>query len=182
VASIRSRYREIQKYDWLMEEPTGKVIREISAERYQSWLEDEMRVRCWKPADLARRSGLAKQTLGVILKGEASQPSAWQVACLARAFRKEPNDVYRSIGLWEPEEKPDVPLEIRHAYNELDELGRRYLVRIGLVLAEEREAYESQDAATGDVELAEPQSIAAYDNEAWAAEEKRRHEDPGDAP
>jgi DNA-binding XRE family transcriptional regulator len=171
-----------------MEESSGKVVREISAERYQSWLEEELRIRCWKPADLARRSGLAKQTLGVILNGQASQPTAWQVASLARAFRKEPNDVYRAIGLWEPSDEPEVPPEIRYAYGELDEVGRRYLVRIGLVLVEEKEAYQLQELASketaGDIEHPASRSMAAYDNEALAERARREVEGFGrdDAP
>lgn len=135
---IRDEYAELRNYDGPMGRQKGRdevTIR--NAQIYADWVLDQMRIRCLTPAQLGRYSELGKQAITTITNGRGYQPSAKQMVGLAKAFRMQPNDVLAGIGLWQQEGTGQVAPEIAEAYRDLDDLGRRYLVRVGLALKEE---------------------------------------------
>jgi transcriptional regulator with XRE-family HTH domain len=114
----------------------------------------------WNPAMLARRSGLTKQTISQILAGESVQPTAWQVARIAGAFKVDPNTVFSAIGLWDNVSgRSPVPAEVATAYARMPAFGQAVFARIGHVLSEELEPYAALESRD------ETQSLGQQGNE-----------------
>lgn len=109
-----------------------------SVEGFPVWLQEQMDLRNWNAADLARRAGVYHSTISRILKGERE---AGIDACraIATALREEPDKVLRLAGLL-PEEKGERVLggfqeELLGLTDQLDEASQRMVLEVvkGLV-------------------------------------------------
>lgn len=89
-------------------------------DEFALWLRQEMARREWRPADLARKSGLSTGFLSKLLKGERR---AGIDACrmIARALGMQDIEVLRHAGLAEPEPSTDSPM-IRQLIFEFSQL------------------------------------------------------------
>lgn len=150
-------------------EKEGEQIRRVAARRYGDWVSEQLQRRNWTQADLARRAGLKKQTVGSIVRGAATQPTAWQIAAIARVFRVEPNEVFELAGLWDPPpiRLGPVPREVVEIYQSLGFPERRALLANARTLRELQGEYTAMvrrrpDEELGDVGLNRP---AAYDRD-----------------
>jgi transcriptional regulator with XRE-family HTH domain len=75
-------------------------------ENFRIWLEDQLRQRGWKQADLIRLTGLDPSTVSNILNGKRRVgPEACK--SIARALGLPPEQVYRVAGLLPPKPGPD---------------------------------------------------------------------------
>lgn len=70
-------------------------------ETFFQWLEDQLRIRGWKPADLSRASGISNATISRILN---STRQAGPDACrkIARALNISQEEVFRQRGFLDP--------------------------------------------------------------------------------
>lgn len=156
-------------------EKDGDEIRKAAARRYGDWVSEQLQRRNWTQADLARLSGLKKQTVGQIVRGASTQPTAWQVAAISRVFRVEPNEVFELTGLWEPGAvRVGAAREVVDIFHKLAFPERRFLLNTARGLKELQAEYtamvrgsvedslQSEDADLGDIGLNRP---AAYDRD-----------------
>ena len=70
-------------------------------QQFIDWLQEELRKRAWKPADLARTSGLAPSTISRILNGQV-EPSDTGYSKIAKALNEPREKVFRLVGLLPP--------------------------------------------------------------------------------
>jgi transcriptional regulator with XRE-family HTH domain len=62
------------------------------------WLEEQLKSRDWKPADLTHRAGIGSGTLSNILTGTRN-PGPEVCVALARALNEPPERIFRLAGL-----------------------------------------------------------------------------------
>ena len=87
-----------------------------------------MKMRSWSISDLARYAGVARGSIGNILREERA-PGSELCGALARALKIPPDVVYRHAGLLPP--KPDMDeksQEIIHLYQMMDEVNQNELL------------------------------------------------------
>jgi transcriptional regulator with XRE-family HTH domain len=70
-------------------------------QQFIDWLHEELRKKGWKPADLAKASGLAPSTISRILNGQV-EPSDAGYSKIAKALGEPREKVFRLIGLLPP--------------------------------------------------------------------------------
>lgn len=161
----------------------GEAIRREAAQRYAEWVSGQMQQRGWNAATLSRRSGLKKQTVGQILKGESAQPTAWQIASLARTFNVAPNEIFEASGLWESSGETVLPSDLLRLYRSLGFPGRRALLGAGRVIQEfqaEYQALQRGEEDMGDIAaFSEPDLAQSMYEDAQTGEENQDPE--GDA-
>ncbi len=66
------------------------------------WLEEQLKSRDWKPADLTHRAGIGSGTLSNILTGTRN-PGPEVCVALARALNEPPEKIFRLAGLLPPD-------------------------------------------------------------------------------
>lgn len=77
----------------------GRVI--VPQSKLVEWIEDQLRQRDWRPADLARAAGVRDSTISRVLNGNAK---AGPELCnaIAIALGEDPIDIFRIAGLLPP--------------------------------------------------------------------------------
>jgi len=88
-------------------------------ETFIAWLETQMSIRGWKPADLAHHAGIGNATLSRILNGTRK---AGTDVCLgiAKALNYPPELVFRHAGLLPPlPAKTDQDKQLLHLFHQL---------------------------------------------------------------
>ena len=70
-------------------------------ETFSRWIEDSLKARNWKPADLARVAGITDATLSRILNGTRN-PGPDFCRAIARALSEPEEKIFRLAGLLSP--------------------------------------------------------------------------------
>jgi transcriptional regulator with XRE-family HTH domain len=71
-------------------------------DKFEEWLRVNMNVKGWSQADLARASGLTRQTISYYLSGASKKPDADALRLLASAFGLDEVDALRAAGMMSP--------------------------------------------------------------------------------
>ena len=77
--------------------------------KFTEWLDDELRAREWKPADLAKKAGISRSIISLYVSGER-EPGSEVCVKIARAFGVDPVDVLVIAGILEERDKERTPL------------------------------------------------------------------------
>lgn len=72
----------------------------MPGKRYGDWLEDEMRVVGLNRNQLVEKSGLSRETVAEILRGEVVHPTAKHTVALGQVFGRSPSEIFQALGLW----------------------------------------------------------------------------------
>lgn len=112
---------------------------ETTIGNFREWLEQELRRRDWRPAELAKAAGLYPGTIGRVLNGDRR---AGPDVCLAiaDALQISPEQVFRQAGLLP--QKPDDPPgldEWMHTYLSADQMEREELLEYAQFKRKQRE-------------------------------------------
>lgn len=87
---------------------------------FSEWLQEELEKRGWSQSELARRSGLTRQTINTLIKGR-SEPQAETCLAIARGLNVPPETVLRAADLL-----PELPVPDRDpTLQELMDLMKR---------------------------------------------------------
>lgn len=77
----------------------GRVI--VPQSKLVEWIEDQLRQRDWRPADLARAAGVRDSTISRVLNGSA-KAGPELCSAMAEALGVSPVEVFRYAGLLPP--------------------------------------------------------------------------------
>lgn len=110
-----------------------------------------MRLHNWSQSDLARASGLTRQSISYYISDRSKQPDEFALQKIAKAFKLPLEEVYRAAGILPPKPNSD-PLTEEGLYilqqlegeNKKDAL--RYL-RMRLQVAQEQGTYNAEPKA-----------------------------------
>ena len=78
----------------------------MSIGSFTEWLKDEMDARGWNQSELARRAGIHRSMVSLVLSGKR-QASADFCFAISNGLRLPPEHVFRRAGLLPPESKDD---------------------------------------------------------------------------
>ncbi len=107
-------------------------------ETFGEWLEEQLRKRSWKAADLARAARVRDSTLSRILNG-TRRPSPEVCRAIAQALDVSPILVFRQAKWLPAKAEPGLTEdELLHHYRQLDDMGQREALAIVKVLKEIR--------------------------------------------
>jgi len=84
-------------------------------DKFSEWLGKRMREKGWSQADLARVSGLTRQTISYYLAGKSKKPDGIALRQLAKAFSLDEKDIFRAAGILSPAVDADPWVE-KQAY------------------------------------------------------------------
>lgn len=102
----------------------------------------------WTQADLARASGLTRQSISYYLSEKSKQPDEFALQKLAKAFRLPPEEVYRAAGVPLSPVKTDPLIEegtyILQQLQGEDKVDALRFLRMRLQVKEERESYNAK--------------------------------------
>ena len=108
---------------------------------FSSWLSEKMREREWSQSDLARASGLTRQSISYYLSDKSKQPDEFALQRIAHALKLPPEQVYRAAGTLPPKAKDDPWVdEMAHKLSQLPPNLRDVANRLIDSLAESEEA------------------------------------------
>ena len=80
----------------------------MDKEEFSNWLIGEMNARGWSQSDLARKSGLSRQTISLYINQEINQPDANSFMSLARVFNKPIEHVMSEAGMSDYKTKDEM--------------------------------------------------------------------------
>jgi transcriptional regulator with XRE-family HTH domain len=69
---------------------------------FSHWLMVKMNELGWSQSDLARHSGLTRQTISYYLGDKSKKPDKESLSSIARALRLPPEEVFRAAGILPP--------------------------------------------------------------------------------
>lgn len=87
---------------------------------FSTWLNDRMREQDITQADLARASGLTRQTINYYLSAKSKQPDEFALQKIAKGLRLPLEEVYRAAGT--PTSIPTKSVLIDRIIKEIEEL------------------------------------------------------------
>lgn len=67
--------------------------------KFSSWLIEQMQIKNWSQSDLARASGLTRQTISYYLSDRSTKPDEAALTKIAHAFKMSPIAIFRKAGL-----------------------------------------------------------------------------------
>ncbi len=76
-------------------------------DKFSDWLFSEMKARDWTQADLARNSGLTRQSISYYFSGRSKLPDNRALEAIAHALRLPPEVVFEKAGIL-PARKNDL--------------------------------------------------------------------------
>ena len=79
-------------------------------ETFITWLEEELKKRAWRPADLARQGAIDTGSVSRILNG-TRRPGPENCVAIAKALNYSPEVVFRQAGLLPSGPEPDLQVE-----------------------------------------------------------------------
>lgn len=86
------------------------------------WLMEEMKVRDWTQADLARSTGLTRQAISYFFSGKSKAPNDDSLHRIAHAFKLPVEQVYRAAGIIpKPPETNETIEQILHETQDLSD-------------------------------------------------------------
>lgn len=120
------------------------VIMSEDMDNFSEWLSKAMSDKGWSQADLARASGLTRQTISYYLGGKSKQPDEFALQQLAKAFGVDEKVVYRAAGILSSEPSADPWLDQqKYKLSKItDPILRESVARVINSLAEQEEAAE----------------------------------------
>lgn len=111
----------------------------MQQETFGDWLQNELQLRGWNQAELARRSRITTAQISRIMTGEQN-PGPTVCQKLARALHIPAEDVFRRAGLLPPvKEQPEGTAELIYHFTNLNEEDRKRLLIIARSLHEASE-------------------------------------------
>lgn len=102
---------------------------------FSAWLTFQMQLKNWTQSDLARASGLTRQTISYYLSDKSKYPDENALIKIANAFKLPPEHVYRAYlaGQWDLDRyaarKQKILAEIQRLQDEQQNLLRRQVDR-----------------------------------------------------
>lgn len=94
--------------------------------KFRNWLKDRLQERHWSQVDLAKASGLNKQSIHYYLTKSVKAPHAHVLAKIAYALELPVEEVYRAAGfLPRPPEIDETIEEILYELEDVSEQGRQ---------------------------------------------------------
>lgn len=90
---------------------------------FVNWLKGQMQERNWSQADLARASGVHKQTIHYYLNKSSKAPHAHVLAKIAYALELPVEQVYRVAGFLS--RPPDISETIEQILHEMEDMSER---------------------------------------------------------
>ena len=94
---------------------------------FSDWLLKEMNKRGWSQADLARASGLNRQSVSDYVNLRRTNPEPEALVSLANAFKLPPETVFRAAGLLPQQtEETEIIQQISHLTKELPKHEQQY--------------------------------------------------------
>ena len=102
---------------------------------FATWLENQLVLKEWRPAELASKSGLDPGFVNHLLNRNRN-PGPKACNAIAHALDIDPEDVFRAAGLLPP--KPDEPPTLSewiHLYLEADEEERDRMLEVARTLS-----------------------------------------------
>lgn len=102
----------------------------VQPTEFTDWIEAQLRIRDWNPADLARKSGITPPHVSRVLSGSRGVGGDFCLG-IARAFQMPPEEVFRLAGLLPPARTHD-PGPVYHVGNNLSERLARAFGRLGV--------------------------------------------------
>jgi transcriptional regulator with XRE-family HTH domain len=111
---------------------------------FSQWLKNEMKIRGWRQADLARATGIDSSVFSRILNLER-EPSPDTCRAIAKALVLPPEVVFRKAGFLPekpyepPEQSPDI-LEMIRLYNDLEDADQHEVLAIIRTIVKEKKA------------------------------------------
>jgi transcriptional regulator with XRE-family HTH domain len=96
---------------------------------FGNWLEDELRLKGWSQADLARRARLPRATISRVIN-DSREPGSKVCRGIARAFGLPDVLVFRKAGILStpPEYEGDQLEEWKHIFLQVDDEDRQRLI------------------------------------------------------
>lgn len=121
----------------VMEETTPTTI------TFTDWLQEQLNLRNWTAADLAKRAEISEATLSRILSKKDRDPGPKLCRGLAKAFGIEADEVFRLAGLLpeaEAEELNGYQRELLGVVDQLDDTSQKMVLEMakGLVFRSTR--------------------------------------------
>ena len=112
-------------------------------DKFSDWILNKLNERNWSQADLARASGLTRQSIHYYLSEKSKQPDEFALQKLAKAFRLPPEEVYRAAGMPLSPTETDPLIDegvyiLQHLEGE-DKVDAIRFLRMRLQVKEERE-------------------------------------------
>lgn len=96
--------------------------------QFNEWLQDELRVRGLKPADLAKASGLVPSTISRILSGQ-TKPSDETYIKIARALGEPSEKMLRLVGRLPPVDRSNtIEQDLLYSFRSLSEDQKQFLL------------------------------------------------------
>lgn len=115
---------------------------------FSDWLLEEMNKRGWSQADLARASGLNRQSVSDYVNLRRTNPEPEALVSLANAFKLPPETVFRAAGLLPQQtEETEIIQQISHLTKELPQYEQQDIlefIKMRHRLAKERGNNESK--------------------------------------
>ncbi len=90
---------------------------------FVNWLKAQLQERNWSQAELARASGLNKQSIHYYLTQSARPPRAHALAKIAHALNLPVEEVYRAAGI--PLQPPDISETIEEVVYEMEDMPKQ---------------------------------------------------------
>ena len=116
--------------------------------KFSSWLIEQMQIKNWSQSDLARASGLTRQTISYYLSDKSTKPDEAALTKLAHAFKISPIAVFRKAGLL-PEGGEQASFEDwQHLLNQLMPDEREEMREIMQMKIERRQKADKSARAT----------------------------------
>lgn len=107
---------------------------------FSDWLISQMNRQGWSQSDLARASGLNRQSISDYVNKRRTNPDANALNSIARALKLPPEEVYRAAGLLpgQPKSNPSVE-EILHIARQLPQTDLDDLIALARTKLERHE-------------------------------------------
>jgi transcriptional regulator with XRE-family HTH domain len=116
--------------------------------KFSSWLIEQMQLKNWSQSDLARASGLTRQTISYYLSDKSTKPDEAALTKIAHAFKMSPIAVFRKAGLL-PEGGDQASFEDwQHLINQLMPDEREEMREIMQMKIERRQKADKSARAT----------------------------------
>lgn len=116
--------------------------------KFSSWLIEQMQIKNWSQSDLARASGLTRQTISYYLSDKSTKPDEAALTKIAHAFKISPIAVFRKAGLL-PEGGEQASFEDwQHLLNQLMPDEREEMREIMQMKIERRQKADKSARAT----------------------------------
>ncbi len=116
--------------------------------KFSDWLLEQMRKHDWSQSDLARTSGLTRQSISYYLSDKSKQPDEFALQKIAKAFKLPLEEVYRAAGLLPPEPvETKLIRRITHLTYQLppeEQQDILVFIKLRLRLSEQRGKYKTR--------------------------------------